>query len=267
MVEELGNCKLIQPHSIDVLLSEWMGYCLLYESMLSSVLFARDRWLKPGGAILPDTATMFVAGFGKGGTSIPFWETVYGFNMSCIGKELMEDAARVPIVDVIDSGDIVTNTVVLQSFDLLKMTQDAMDFTSRIELEHLTENPMEYSTGSLCKITWCYGIVLWFETGFTSRFCKDMPIVLSTSPYTPKTHWSQTILTFREPIAISLGNTASDNLAAVGTDACPAVKVHSRISIARAASPHRSIDISLEIAGIASDGRKRSWPVQIFNLC
>lgn len=58
MVEELGNCKLIQPHSIDVLLSEWMGYCLLYESMLSSVLFARDRWLKPGGAILPDTATM-----------------------------------------------------------------------------------------------------------------------------------------------------------------------------------------------------------------
>lgn len=56
----------------------------------------------------------FVAGFGKGGTSIPFWETVYGFNMSCIGKELAEDAARVPIVDVIDSGDIVTNTVVLQ---------------------------------------------------------------------------------------------------------------------------------------------------------
>ncbi|XP_058226018.1 probable protein arginine N-methyltransferase 3 [Rhododendron vialii] len=266
MVEELGNCELIQPHSIDVLLSEWMGYCLLYESMLSSVLLARDRWLKPGGAILPDTATMFVAGFGKGGTSIPFWETVYGFNMSCIGKELVEDAARVPIVDIIDSGDIVTNTVVLQSFDLVKMTPDEMDFTSRIELEPLTENPTHYSSDSLCKTTWCYGIVLWFETGFTSRFCKDMPIVLSTSPYSPKTHWSQTILTFREPIAISLGSTASDTLAAVGTDACPAVKVHLRISIARAASPHRSIDISLEIAGIAPDGRKRSWPVQIFNL-
>ena len=56
MVEELD--KSIESHSIDVLLSEWMGYCLLYESMLSSVLFARDRWLKPGGAILPDTATI-----------------------------------------------------------------------------------------------------------------------------------------------------------------------------------------------------------------
>ena len=58
MVEELDKNIEIQPHSVDVLLSEWMGYCLLYESMLSSVLFARDRWLKPGGAILPDTATI-----------------------------------------------------------------------------------------------------------------------------------------------------------------------------------------------------------------
>lgn len=58
MVEELEKSIKIQPHSVDVLVSEWMGYCLLYESMLSSVLYARDRWLKPGGAILPDTATM-----------------------------------------------------------------------------------------------------------------------------------------------------------------------------------------------------------------
>jgi protein arginine N-methyltransferase 3 len=58
MVEELDKSLQVQPQSVDVLLSEWMGYCLLYESMLSSVLFARDRWLKPGGAILPDTATI-----------------------------------------------------------------------------------------------------------------------------------------------------------------------------------------------------------------
>lgn len=58
MVEELEKSIQLPPHSIDVLLSEWMGYCLLYESMLSSVLYARDRWLKPGGAILPDIATI-----------------------------------------------------------------------------------------------------------------------------------------------------------------------------------------------------------------
>uniref|UniRef100_A0A3Q3E9L3 Protein arginine N-methyltransferase 6 n=1 Tax=Labrus bergylta TaxID=56723 RepID=A0A3Q3E9L3_9LABR len=35
-----------------VIVSEWMGYALLHESMLNSVLFARDKWLKPGGLIL-----------------------------------------------------------------------------------------------------------------------------------------------------------------------------------------------------------------------
>lgn len=58
MIEDLDKHIQIKPHSVDVLVSEWMGYCLLYESMLISVLYARDRWLKPGGAILPDTATI-----------------------------------------------------------------------------------------------------------------------------------------------------------------------------------------------------------------
>merc|ERR1712086_411457 len=30
---------------VDIIISEWMGYCLLYESMLQTVLFARDKWL------------------------------------------------------------------------------------------------------------------------------------------------------------------------------------------------------------------------------
>jgi hypothetical protein len=30
---------------VDIIISEWMGYCLFYESMLNSVLFARDKWL------------------------------------------------------------------------------------------------------------------------------------------------------------------------------------------------------------------------------
>ena len=33
---------------VDVIVSEWMGYCLFYESMLDTVLFARDKWLVSG---------------------------------------------------------------------------------------------------------------------------------------------------------------------------------------------------------------------------
>lgn len=34
------------PHKVDVIISEWMGFYLLHESMLNSVLDARDKWLK-----------------------------------------------------------------------------------------------------------------------------------------------------------------------------------------------------------------------------
>jgi type I protein arginine methyltransferase len=45
----------------DIIISEWMGYFLLYESMLDTVLVARDKYLKKGGLIFPDQATMFLA--------------------------------------------------------------------------------------------------------------------------------------------------------------------------------------------------------------
>ena len=43
-----------------MIISEWMGYFLVYESMLDTVLFARDKWLAPGGALLPDRASLWV---------------------------------------------------------------------------------------------------------------------------------------------------------------------------------------------------------------
>lgn len=38
--------------------------------------------------------------------------------MSSVGNELVEDAARAPIVDVVDGHDLVTNTAVLQVLSL-----------------------------------------------------------------------------------------------------------------------------------------------------
>ena len=37
-----------------------MGYFLLYESMLDTVLLARDKYLKPEGLIFPDNASMYI---------------------------------------------------------------------------------------------------------------------------------------------------------------------------------------------------------------
>ncbi|KAL6753399.1 S-adenosyl-L-methionine-dependent methyltransferase [Haematococcus lacustris] len=48
------------PEKVDIIISEWMGYFLLRESMLDSVLVARDKFLKPGGALYPSHANMFM---------------------------------------------------------------------------------------------------------------------------------------------------------------------------------------------------------------
>lgn len=60
---------------VDILVSEWMGYALLFESMLDSLLAARDRWLKPGGAVLPDRASIHAAGASRLALGdLPFWQ-------------------------------------------------------------------------------------------------------------------------------------------------------------------------------------------------
>lgn len=51
---------------VDIIISEWMGYFLLYESMLDTVIYARDRYLSEDGLIFPDKATIFFAGIEDG---------------------------------------------------------------------------------------------------------------------------------------------------------------------------------------------------------
>jgi hypothetical protein len=40
-MEDIGYDEITEP--VDVVVSEWMGYALLFESMLPSVVDARDR--------------------------------------------------------------------------------------------------------------------------------------------------------------------------------------------------------------------------------
>lgn len=37
---------------VDVIISEWMGYFLLFENMLNTVLYARDKWLVSDSLII-----------------------------------------------------------------------------------------------------------------------------------------------------------------------------------------------------------------------
>ena len=94
---------------VDIIISEWMGYFLLYESMLDSVLWARDRYLVKGGKMLPDKATMYVAGIEDAqfkSERKSFWDDVYGVNMSCITPNVM----REPLIDTVEPNLLMTDS-------------------------------------------------------------------------------------------------------------------------------------------------------------
>ena len=44
MKGKIEEIELPTP-KVDVIISEWMGYFLLFENMLDSVLYARNKWL------------------------------------------------------------------------------------------------------------------------------------------------------------------------------------------------------------------------------
>lgn len=114
------------PHGftqVDIIISEWMGvWCkarraseasppvpgavLLHEGMLQSVLLARDRWLRPGGLMLPAHASLSVSPCSDEVTwreqvspeccrcaclalwpQVETWESVCGVRMHCLGQQ------------------------------------------------------------------------------------------------------------------------------------------------------------------------------------
>ena len=49
------------PERVDVIVSEWLGGFGIDEGMLGPVIAARDRWLKPGGIMIPRLVTAWTA--------------------------------------------------------------------------------------------------------------------------------------------------------------------------------------------------------------
>jgi SAM-dependent methyltransferase len=49
------------PERVDVIVGEWMGCHGVDENLLPSILLARDRWLKPGGRVVPEAVTSWLA--------------------------------------------------------------------------------------------------------------------------------------------------------------------------------------------------------------
>lgn len=80
------------------------------------------------------------------------------------------------------------------------MKAEEQDFTAEFTLE---ARPPAGADGDAAPQE-CAAIVLWFDTAFSQRHCREAPVVLSTSVYAPPTHWVQTVLLLKEPVVLAV---------------------------------------------------------------
>lgn len=90
---------VVLPEKVDVLVSEWMGTCLLFEFMIESILYARDVWLKEDGIIWPTTAALHLVPCSADRdyrSKVLFWDNAYEFNLSALKSLAIKEFFRSP---------------------------------------------------------------------------------------------------------------------------------------------------------------------------
>jgi len=170
-----------------------MGYCLFYESMLNTVIYARDKWMNPDGILFPDYAALYVTAIEDRqykDDKINWWDDVYGFNMS----HMRTVAISEPLVDYVEPKQLVTNTCLLMELDLYKVTvNDLQCMLAPFEL-------------AVRRNDYVQALVTYFTVEFTR--CHKR-IGFSTGPEAQYTHWKQTVFYLDDFLTVKQGEKMS----------------------------------------------------------
>ena len=188
------------PEPVDCVVSEWMGYALFFESMLPSVVHARDAFMRPGGLVLPNVADVRVALLSdekRYDDGVAFWDDVYGFDFSSLAAQTKRDWSSDPPVATVDASCIVSDEE-----GALVIRVDC----ANVPLRDLYDPMAGDVTLVARKDCVAHGLCLWFDVDFYGRAS------LSTSPSAQKTHWYQTVLMFDEPRAMRNGDALLANI-------------------------------------------------------
>lgn len=213
---------------IDIIVSEWMGYFLLRESMLDSIVRARDKFLKSTGLMFPSHCTMLVApvvdeeerkvSANEYASSMSDWHNfeqttsqMYGVNMNVLEKDFDREQKEYYLLSSrwteLQPDAILAEPAVIKRLDMSTCTIEeargienaAFDFDIRGD---------EYG-GPIS------GIAGWFTSDFCSRTDENAslapklhhPAFLSTGPEAGYTHWGQQVFHFLNSIPILQGET------------------------------------------------------------
>ncbi|RMZ91162.1 hypothetical protein DV736_g1614, partial [Chaetothyriales sp. CBS 134916] len=245
-------------NKVDIIVSEWMGYCLLYESMLDSVIYARDRYLVEGGLMVPSHATLRITPLADSQLRIDhtdFWKDVYGFEMT----PMLEKACDEALIRSVEEKELGTggkseDACTFKIFDLYTVTVLELSFTNKFEV--VWKDGFEKLEG----------FVIWFDMFFSRDYSvaegqrllvlgdKSSPEGFSTGPYTEQTHWQQGVLLIQGPDS---------------EDSLPTHKagdvIRGTVTYSRSTQASRSVDIAIEVYD-DDDGRpvvlRQKWKLE-----
>ncbi|KKA28670.1 hypothetical protein TD95_004755 [Thielaviopsis punctulata] len=182
--------------TVDIIISEWMGYALLYEAMLQSVLWARDKYLAPGGLLVPSVSTLVIAPVSDTEymtDCVDFWDDVYGFNMGAMKKKAMAEAR----VEHMRDYSLAGTESMFKRLELHETAEADLVFTE------------EWSSTITKDTDALHGFLVWFDIFFTKRdevvpVDKLQPskwhdeasgkIAFTTGPLGKETHWKQSLM-------------------------------------------------------------------------
>lgn len=183
---------LPESEKVDVIVSEWMGFYLLHEGMLDSVLYARDTHMKAGGKMFPEVAELWCAP-----CSLPdmfdFWDDVEGFHMQSVGQTWRLQKSQQPQIVNITGSDLLADPVSICVLHLNSLSSKELDSVSG-KFVLPTNRDGKY-----------HGICLWFSCVFPCPHDSSHGTVLSTAPTESPTHWKQTVVMLPREFVVTEG--------------------------------------------------------------
>jgi len=169
--------------SVDVIVSEWMGHAVFYESMLEPLIDVRRRWLAPGGVMVPsrlDLACALVTDEALYEDGSFLERRPYGIDFGPIAGLPLRQSRLVSL----DEHQVATPCCALGSLDM-----------------QLIEQTPALLEGTLLPAadTSAFGLLVWFEAELAPG------VTLGTGPHHPPTHWRQVFLPFPQPLEVVAG--------------------------------------------------------------
>ena len=187
-----GDVMDIEPlERVDVIVSEWLGGFGIDEGMLVPVIAARDRWLKPGGNMIPSSVTAWAA-------------LVYDRYLDDMVDFLRANPYGLRLDDLVDT---TVNEILYSGTFRHLATGDLRSEPSRLWTTDADLIPLEQALAPheaemllpVHEHGTANALALWFSAELAPG------IALSVGPGDPPTHWGMTTAPLNAPVELTPG--------------------------------------------------------------